>query len=295
MNVLVKVIERVCLIGDVLNGMAKRFKAHLLYINDKNLRGADLRKANLRGADLSDVDLSKADLSNASLSWAFLSHSDIREAKLTNANLGEADLKWADLRWANLSNANLSGADLRWAKIFRADLRNANLRRADLDGADLRWADLSGADLTGANLSGADLSYADLSGAKLDGTNITNANLKSTKNVPDGLPMACPCEGSFIAWKKVDSRYLIKLEIPEDAKRCSATSEKCRCDKAKVLEIIDLKTGEKIGKVVNTNYAPCTYTVGEMVYPDWFDENRWNECSHGIHFFVDRDDALQYA
>jgi hypothetical protein len=56
------------------------------------------------------------------------------------------------------------------------------------------------------------------------------------------LPLACPATGSFIGWKcAVDESnhyVLIKLEIPEDAKRTSGlNSKKCRCDKAKVLEI----------------------------------------------------------
>ena len=84
------------------------------------------------------------------------------------------------------------------------------------------------------------------------------------------------------------------LEIPEDARRCSATTQKCRCDKAKVLGITNIKTNEVLESVVNSNYHETTYTVGEMVYPDSFDEDRWNECSHGIHFFINKQDALDY-
>ena len=34
------------------------------------------------------------------------------------------------------------------------------------------------------------------------------------------------------------------------------------------------------------------YKVGEMVYPDSFNEDRWNECSNGIHFFINKQDAI---
>jgi hypothetical protein len=85
------------------------------------------------------------------------------------------------------------------------------------------------------------------------------------------------------------------LEIPEDARRCSCTSQKCRCDKAKVLGITNLATDESVSKSVNDGYSPSvTYEVGEIVYPDSFDENRWNECSHGIHFFINKQDAIDY-
>ena len=53
------------------------------------------------------------------------------------------------------------------------------------------------------------------------------------------VPMSCPDTGSFVGWKKAGGK-IIKLEIPADAKRCSAISKKCRCDKAKVLEIQNL-------------------------------------------------------
>ena len=155
--------------------------------------------------------------------------------------------------------------------------------RADLRGAYLRGAALSGADLRGADLSGAYLSRADLSGADLSGA----------KNIPF-IPMACPDTGAFIGWKKVNG-YIIKLQIPEDAKRSSATTTKCRCDKALVVAIENVDGTEAAAKtIVNTNYTECRYAVGEMVYPDSFDEDRWNECSHGIHFFINRQEAVEW-
>ena len=91
------------------------------------------------------------------------------------------------------------------------------------------------------------------------------------------------------------SGYLVKLEIPEDARRCSATTTKCRCDKALVVEIRRISDGEQIDAITNTSYVPnITYKVGEMVFPDSFDEDRWNECSHGIHFFIDKQEAINY-
>lgn len=107
--------------------------------------------------------------------------------------------------------------------------------------------------------------------------------------------MACPSEGAFIGWKKVDV-YLVKLEIPEDAKRSSATTNKCRCDKAKVLEVVSLITNESIKCVINVKFQyRLVYEVGKTVYPDSFDDDRWNECSHGIHFFINKQDAINWG
>ena len=240
-------------------------------------KGADLGGAYLRGADLRGADLRGADLRDANLRYA-----DLGGAYLRDANLSDADLSGADLHGADLCGAYLRGADL-----CGAYLRGADLRGADLHGADLSGAYLHGADLCGAYLRGADLRYADLRYADLRDANLSDAN-----NITF-IPLFCPSDGEFIGWKKVNDK-LIRLLIPSDARRSSSTSNKCRCDKAKVLEITDLDGNHPISSITNYNYAETSYVVGEMVYPDSFDENRWNECSHGIHFFINKQEAINY-
>ena len=222
----------------------------------------------------------------------------IEEAVKKNVNLALADLGYADLDGANLRGANLANANLRGANLLGADLEGANLEGANLEDADLSWADLIGANLEDANLKDANLKGAILNGANLKGANIERAKiygakLNGAKNIPY-IPLSCPSEGAFIGWKKVEGKYLVKLQIPEDARRCSATTRKCRCDKAMVLDITSLDGNKHYDEVTNTNYNKTIYKVGEMVYPDSFDENRWNECSHGIHFFINKGDAIKY-
>ena len=171
--------------------------------------------------------------------------------------------------------------------------QGANLDRANLYGANLTRANLYGANLDRANLDGANLDRANLYRANLTRANLYGANLDRATNIPF-IPFACPSDGAFIGWKKV-GHCLVMLEIPEDARRCSCTSQKCRCDKAKVLGITNLDTNESVSEIKNTSYSPAvTYVVGEMVYPDSFDENRWKECSHGIHFFINKQNAIDY-
>ena len=194
-------------------------------------------------------------------------------ANLSEADLRGADLRGADLRGANLINANLRGADLRGANLINANLINANLSGADLINADLSGANLSGADLSGANLSGADL--------------------RKAKNVPY-IPMICPEEGSFIGYKKASGK-IIKLCIPEDAKRSSATTRKCRCNKAVVLAIYELDGSiSKATGVASSRDINFIYKINKEVVVDDFDEDRWNECSTGIHFFMQRHEAINY-
>jgi len=198
--------------------------------------------------------------------------------------------------------------------IFGLDKENNTIKdtveeavrqRVDLSFASLCDEDLHDADLRGANLYRAYFEGSDLSGADLTGANIKNcffdkAILNNTI-IPD-FPMACPEKGSFIGYKKISwtaeygfkRSFIVKLEIPEDAKRSSSTSNKCRCSKAKVLEIRDMMSGETIESITNKNMFMCVYEVGEYVYSNAFDECRWNECSSGIHFFMTEKEALDY-
>ena len=173
-------------------------------------------------------------------------------------------------------------------KVKRGEIKN--LRGVDLREADLRGANLKWVDLRYANLSRADLRHVDLRGVDLRNADLMNVK---TNYLTIGYNMACPEEGSFIAYKKAKN-CLIKLLILEDSKRSSATTLKCRCDKAKVLDIEDIDTGEKINKVRSEFDEDFIYTVGEIVKVDDFNEDRWNECSTGIHFFVNKEDAINY-
>ena len=185
------------------------------------------------------------------------------------ANLIGADLRGADLRGANLSGANLSGANLSGANLYIADLSRAYLYIADL---------------SGANLSGANLSGADLRGAKIELTLLNKF-----------YPICCPEAGNFVAWKKVRGNLIVKLEVTENAKRSSAFGRKCRCNEAKVLDIQNLDgTSADVTEVYSKHDANFAYRVGETVRVDNFDEDRRNECAPGIHFFITRQEAVDY-
>ena len=148
----------------------------------------------------------------------------------------------------------------------------------DVDGWKGMRADLSGADLNGADLRGANLNGADLSGAK---------------NTPF-IPMTCPDSGEFTAWKKANGK-IVELLIPEEARRSSATGRKCRCDKAVVLSIQNLDGTEAgIVSVPSNRDEKFIYKVGETVTAPDFCGDRFKECAAGIHFFINRQEAVEY-
>ena len=260
---------------------------HKKYLND--IPGGEC--ANLSGADLSGVNLRYTNLRGANLRGSDLPYADLRSADLTCA-----DLRGADLWGAELRDANLSGVDLRGS-----DLRGVNLRCANLRGADLRSANLRGADLRGADLTYADLRYIIVS--------------EDTKiNYP---PLACPEKGSFIGYKKaylckpagesMDDNiiwsdcifkyipFIVELRITEDALRNSATGRKCRCSKAEVLSITNLDGSITSINEVYSKFDPdFIYKVGETIEVNIFNTDRFCECAPGIHFFITREEAVNY-
>ena len=138
------------------------------------------------------------------------------------ASLGRAEeaSQLYSFRNCDFHGRNFSTADLRQGIFTHADLHNADFRKSDLRDAYFRGADLRGADFTGA---------------RLDNATLTDAIIDETTK---GLPkLECPETGEFIAYKKVfeigtDRALIVKLLIPSDAKRYSATSRKCRASKA---------------------------------------------------------------
>lgn len=237
---------------------------HKDWLNRKGGERANLSGANLTGVDLTGVYLSAADLSGADLSGAMLCN--------------------ADLNNVNLSNAILRGADLRNSICFMVDFRGANLS----------YADLSGADLTSASLR-----YANLNRATLFGANLSKVKANESTAF---YHLQCPEIGSFTGFKKCKAvtgkqeYVIVELQIPKDAKRSSATTRKCRCDKALVVDFYDL-AGNKLDDIklarslFDYNFI---YEIDKMVEVYDFNENRWVECSRGIHFFMSFKEAVDY-
>ena len=155
--------------------------------------------------------------------------------------------------------------------------------RADLRGADLRGADLRGADLRGADLRNADLRNAYLSDANFTASNLRGAWLDTSEEARKGQKMA----ESIIGWKKCMHGVLVKLEIPRGAIVFSINNNKCRTDKAKVLEIVGSDRAFSI-------YNGSSYYVGDVIEVFDFNCEYNGECDKGIHFFKTREEAESY-
>lgn len=126
------------------------------------------------------------------------------------------------------------------------------------------------------------------------------------------LPSKVPAEGAFTAYKILQAddmydkkpyiytpkRYLAELFIPAHAKRSSAGNAKCRASEAFVVSIVDLANGEYVDRVHHECFTifgkDTDYVVGETVRANGWEEDRFIECTRGIHFFMNKETALSF-
>ena len=125
--------------------------------------------------------------------------------------------------------------------------------------------------------------FADLRGADLRG-----ANLRGAKNIPNLPETVIVPDGDLIVYKNT-VQGVIKLLIPKEAKRTNGTSRKCRAEFAIVLEM-----PPGITAAASLHQEDFVYELGKRMIPNSFDEDRWNECSPGIHFFLTKEEAENY-
>ena len=99
----------------------------------------------------------------------------------------------------------------------------------------------------------------------------------------------------MIVYKALSGGQIAKLEIPAEAKRTAClVSRKCRAEFARVLQIWGVDK-EESKEGFDKHSRSLRYIVGELIYPDSYDNDPLVDCSHGIHFFLTREEAEEWA
>ena len=224
---------------------------------DEKLKRKDAgKKTAFRECLFEDMDLTGYDLSNLDF---------------TLSSFREVILDQVDFSGASLENTLLDGCSMRGANYQNANLRTASMRECDM---------------TGCNICGANLFCAVLEHARLDGV-ISDENTQWFR-------LHCPESGPFVAYKKCLNDRIVQLLVPADAKRTSATGKTCRCSRAKVLAIKNFDetiSYEEAWSTVDDNFV---YRKGQWVEVKDFNEDRWMDSTTGIHFWMNRDEAIAY-
>lgn len=212
-------------------------------------------------------------------------------------DLSKQRIEKMDLRGANLSHINWEWTDFDDVQLDGADFTGAMLGNTKFSA----HTSLQGADFTDADLGGATFRYCNLTGSHMEGANVRRANFEFatmdhiTSN--DGtrfFRLYCPETGPILGYKKCCNDRIVQLLIPADAKRTSATGPSCRCNKAKVLTIKSFDCTESFDEAWSFVDPNFVYRVGKWVEVPDFNEDRWMDSTTGIHFWLTRQEAMDY-
>ena len=214
-----------------------------------------------------------------------------------------------DMRHTVFRGLDLAGRDMTGLDLARSTFEGCDLRKTDFSGDMMDHVafynnDLRGMKLCGCKARGCSFRFQDMTGIDLRGANIYASVLEDALNqdkviINDDTKwyrMRCPEEGeAFIAWKCCTDLRVVMMLVPRDAKRCMATMETGRISKAKVLKITSIDETENYTWAQSTVDPDFYYEVGKWVEPaNGFQEDRWKDSSPGIHFFLDRQQCVDY-
>ena len=197
----------------------------------------------------------------------------------------------------------MTGLNLRRATFEKCDLNGADFSGSMMDHAAFYDCDIRYMKLCGASARGVMFRFHDMEGIDLSGANIYNSVLEDAVNQDKVITddktrwykMSCPEEGPFIAWKCCTDLRVVMMLVPADAKRCMATMETGRVSKVKVLKITNIDETENYSWAQSTVDPDFYYEAGKWLEPaNGFQEDRWKDSSPGIHFFLDRQQCIDY-
>lgn len=204
-----------------------------------------------------------------------------RDINYSGKNLVESNFDGTTFFNVDFSYAVLNKSIMRHCIFNNCSFYKASLKDVDLQSAVFSNCTMKRADIRGANFYAASLNDTEIDGVLAD-------------EATSYFKLRCPAEGPFLGYKKLQDDRIAMLLIPEDAKRTSATCNTCRCSKAKVLAVrsFDQKIHYDYG--ISTINDDFVYNVGEWVFADEFEDNRWIDATHGIHFWMSWEEACAY-
>ena len=225
---------------------------------------------------------------------------------LLNDFRNKEDGTYLDLTYISMKTKKLEGMDFGRVDFSNSDFKNINFKSCKFDNAKLQHTKFSDCDFSGSSFVNADLFSADLRACNLSDTNCDGTNFFAallweakldnilTTDKTKFFRNYCPEEGYIFGYKKCFNERMVQLLIPKDAKRCSSTTNACRCDKARVVAITDVNKKESYKEAMSFVDPNFIYRLGEMVYADSYNDDRWHDSSHGIHFWMSFEEALGY-
>ena len=293
------------------------------YFKESNLYNVSMIECNLEYAFFGESYINNWHISDCCMYASKFMKSDIVSSRMI-----ECKIKASNFENSEISFLTIQGCYAKRTSFREAHIRDCNFSDNTFENSSFVLATMSKTNFNNSNLSHSRLDKAVFTGCLLDYVDFYASDITSLTEFVDcrvglktrGLRLACPAVGEFIGWKKViidvekkisgdkdmieykhvKTTGIVQLLIPEDALRSSATTEKCRANKAKVigLEVSDPKAINWVPMEewdVHSDFdRTFKYHIGDDLVVPNFDRNRWNECAPGIHFFMNKEDAENY-
>lgn len=237
------------------------------------------------------------------------------QGRFKDFDFSQVTFRNVNAKYASFENCKFNNANFENCSFVQADFDNCEFVDCEADtGVSFNSAGFDKCNFNDAHLFGANFSEACFYNCTFVKANLNNADFRDAEfnncNLTDicydeftvGIALACPEKGAFTAFKKAHlysgERCIVELQVPADAKRSSATTRKCRVSKAKVIAVYKIDDGvyTPIKQNAYSNHTNSfVYKIGSTVCVKNFDENRWNECSTGIHCFITMREAALYC
>ena len=227
------------------------------------------------------------------------------KARLAERKAGEKlDMRHSVIKGLDLRGWDMTGLDMCRSSFEDCDLRETDFSGSKMDDVAFYNNDLRGMKLRGCLARGCSYRFQDMEGIDLRGANIYASVLEDAYNqdkviVDDDTKwykMRCPEIGkAFIAWKCCTDLRVVMMLVPPDAKRCMSTMETGRVSRVKVLSIKSIDESETYTWAQSTVDPDFYYETGKWLEPaNGFQEDRWKDSSPGIHFFLERQQCVDY-
>ena len=262
------------------------------------------RMHRLSGLRLNDIAIIDSDFSDGILHDCHLGvEARLENSIITGTFIGGGSLRCMVTNYTVcVNNATFYGCVFKGAKFIKCSMRGISFLNCSFLNCTFESCDFSYANMRDTGFTATRFLDCDLYSANLPET-FAPRSLEYCKNIPY-IPMACPDEGEIIGYKKAWVNYcgvryyvIVTLRIPADARRSSGTGRKCRCDKAIVEKIEWISAGPSINPSIahSIHNHDFHYVVGRVVQPtNGFCEDRWKTCAGGIHFFMNKQEAIDY-
>ena len=233
------------------------------------------------------------------------SHCCFEMDTITGTDFTDCLFEFCDILHVSFNNCKFIYSSFLHVSAIKCEFLNCygvdvNFRYTALDESVISNTTINSSKMFATSFADASIKDSDFSCCRFNYCNFNRSDIENTvicteSHVPD--------TGSFIGWKKAvicgddptcDKRCIIKLCIPDDAQRSNASGSKCRASAAYVEDIQDID-GNSIDVVACSVYDNgFKYEKGKTVTEKHFDDNPYEECAPGIHFFLNRDSAVNY-